>query len=157
MVIQFVANGAGPSQTISVYGPAAPSQTGTASTIVGSATKAAFNAVTPLANGGQVFVGPRADPFFFDLFQFFKIIPDRNYQNQPNVPPASATSFRGFSAAFNSANGTNCDTSPSVDALSSNKFNLLAIVYEAPKSVIAPSGGSQMIHVWATSSTQSGS
>ena len=156
-VIQFLASGSGPSQTVSVYGPAAPSAAGTTSTPVGTPTSFAFGTPANLANGGKVFVGPRADPFFFDLFQFFKIIPDRDYHNQPNPPAPTATSFRGFTAAFNTANGTNCDTSPAQDALSGNSFNVLSIVYEVPKSLIAPSGGSQMIHVWATTSTQSGS
>ena len=39
-------------------------------------------------------MGPRRDPFFFDLAQFFKIIPDRNYMNHPYPPPPTATSFR---------------------------------------------------------------
>jgi hypothetical protein len=155
MVIQFLANGSGASQTVSVYGPAAPGQTGTTSTLAGSPLTVAFNAPATLANGAQVFVGPRADPFFFDIAQFFKIIPDRNYQNQPNPPAGSATGFRGFSAAFNAANGTSCDTSPASDFLVG--FNVLSIVFEAPKSLIAPASGSQIIHVWATTSTTSGS
>jgi hypothetical protein len=155
MVIQFLASGSGPSQTISVYGPAAPAQQGTTSTLAGAPRMLPFNAPTALENGIKAFVGPRADPFFFDLAQFFKIIPDRNYQNHPNVPPPSATSFRGFTAAFNSANGTTCDTSAASDLLVG--FNVLSIVIEAPKSLIAPSSGSQTIHVWATTSTPAGS
>jgi tetratricopeptide (TPR) repeat protein len=41
-----------------------------------------------LANGMRVFVGPRADPFFFDLFQFFSFLPDRNYQTAGASPKA---------------------------------------------------------------------
>ena len=57
-----------------------------------------FGKVATLKGGIKVFVGPRRDPFFFDLAQFFKIIPDRNYMNHPNPPPPTATSFRFASA-----------------------------------------------------------
>jgi Domain of unknown function (DUF4331) len=157
MVIQFLAAGSGPAQTIGVYGPAAPAAPGTISTTVGAPQNVAFNKATVLANGAQVFVGPRTDPFAFDLAQFFKIIPDRNAAFQPNPPAPSASSFRGFSAAFNAAKGTNCEVTPSSDFLAAGSYNVLAIVFEAPKSLIAPASGSQMIHVWTTSSTPSGS
>lgn len=157
MVIQFQANRSGPEQTVAVYGPAAPSQQGTTSTIVGSPQTVPFNKPTTLANGVRVFIGPRADPFAFDLSQFFKIIPDRNFRLQPNPPPPSANSFRGFSESFNASHGTSCDTSPASDFLTAGHFNIIAIVFEAPKSLLAPSSGSQLIHVWTTTSTQSGS
>jgi hypothetical protein len=42
-------------------------------------------------------VGPRQDPFNFDLEQFLKIIPDRDYKAQPNPGPPSAKCFQtGF-------------------------------------------------------------
>jgi Domain of unknown function (DUF4331) len=157
MVIQFRANTSGPAQTVAVYGPLAPAQQGTVSTLAGSPQSVPFNKPSALAGDVRVFVGPRADPFAFDLAQFFKIIPDRNFALQPNPPPASASSFRGFTAAFNAAHGTSCDGSPASDFLSAGHFNVIALVFEAPKSLIAPSSGSQMIHVWATTSTQSGS
>ena len=154
MVLQFIARGSGPSQTIAVYGPVTPTQTGTDSTLVGEPQLVPFGRAETLKNDVKVFIGPRADPFFFDIAQFFKIIPDRNYQNQPSPPPATATSFRGFTAQFNTTNGTQCDTTPSSDFLAG--FNVLSIVFEAPKSLLAQ-GDSKMIHVWATTSTQSGS
>ncbi|MFN2450478.1 MAG: DUF4331 family protein [Candidatus Baltobacteraceae bacterium] len=161
MVIQLLPQGTGASQTINVYGPFTPANTGTVSSDGPFMGNVPFNqpAGTVLANGLKVFVGPRADPFFFDLAQFIKIIPDRDYKQQPSPPPplVQATGFRGFSAAFNAANGTSCDTSPAVDALSANKANVVAIVIEAPRSLIAPSTGSQIINLWATTSTQSGS
>ena len=156
-VIQFLAVGSGPTQQIGFYGPATPPVTGTASALAGVATQFAFNAATTLPNGIQVFVGPRSDPFFFDLAQFFKVIPDRNYANQPNPPAATATGFRGFAAAFNTANGTACDVTPANDTVSSNSFNVLAIVVEMPKSMLTSNGQSSLINVWATTSTTSGS
>jgi hypothetical protein len=150
MVVQFKATSAGPTQQIAVYGPTAPSQTGVNSTLVGTPTLVGYNASTTLASTAKVFVGPRTEPFFFDLAQFFKIIPDRNYMNQPNPPAATATGFRGFAAG--NANG--CDTSTASNILAG--YNVLSIVFEAPKALIAPAGGSQMIHVYATTSTTSG-
>lgn len=155
-VIQFKANGVGSQQSIAVYGPAAPASAGTTSSPVGTPQTISFNSATSLSNGAQVFVGPRTDPFYFDLAQFFKILPDRSGPSGANTPP-SATSFRGFTAAFNAARGTSCDTSPAQDFLSAGNYNVIALVYEIPKALIAPAGGSQMIHVWATTSTQSGS
>lgn len=156
-VIQFFATGTGTGQTITMLGPAAPAQTGTTNTFLSQAQVAgtvAFNQTATLANGIQLYAGPRADPFFFDLFQFFKIIPDRNqayHQPGQTVPPASATSFNGFAA------GSGCNTAAASDALSSNRFNVLSIVVELPKTMIAPASGSQIVHVWTTASTTSGS
>lgn len=171
VVIQFQANGVGLSQTLNVYGPAAPSEQGTMSTFVAQSGTIAFNNTnpTPFANGMKVFAGPRQDPFFFDLARFFQIIPDRNYQNQPNPAAPTATGFRGFTAAFNAANGTACDTSPSQDFLlggttsggaynGAGPFDVLAIVVELPKTLLAPAGGQPgKIGVWATTSTTTGS
>ena len=153
MSIQLQAGAAGPSQTVNVYGPFAP--TATTSSIVGpSAGSVAFNSTTaaPLSNGMRVFVGPRADPFFFDLFQFFSFLPDRNYQTAGSAPKAP------FSFKFPSPSGqfASCVKGTPNDALSSNSFNVLSIVIEAPKSLIAPPGGSHVIHVWATTSTTTG-
>jgi len=87
LVIQFQASGSGTAQSINVYGPAAPNQQGTVSTFVAKTGTVPYNQATTLPNGMQIFAGPREDPFFFDLSRFFQIIPDRNYQNQPNPPP----------------------------------------------------------------------
>ena len=84
-VMQFTADTTGTSQNLTLYGPAAPNEVGTANTLVGKTGTFAFGKVTSLKGGIKVFVGPRRDPFFFDLAQFFKIIPDRNYMNHPHV------------------------------------------------------------------------
>ncbi len=154
-VIQFSASGTGAGQVITMYGPGAPKITGTSSVFLNPLGTTTLDASSTLPGGIQFFAGHRADPFFFDLAQFFKIIPDRNYANHPNVPPPTAGSFRGFSAAFNSLHGTTCDTTPSNDILSSNGFNVLTLVVEMPRTMLATS--SPLIHVWATASTTSGS
>lgn len=158
LVIQFKASGSGTGQTLTMYGPAKPNQAGTTSTFVAPTGTFGFNAPATLALGGkniQVFAGPREDPFFFDLARFFMIIPDRNYQNQPNPPPPSATSFRGFP---NAGSTTTCDHTAAQDFLSANGFNVLSFVVELPRTLLAPAAGSPgIIKVWATSSTTTGS
>jgi hypothetical protein len=154
-VIQFTVNSAGQAQTLTMYGPAAPNEAGTTNTLVASTGSVPFNHATSLASGQiKVFAGTRRDPFFFDLAQFFKIVPDRNYayhQNGMTVPKPSASSFNGFPA---NANG--CLTTPASNIL--YNFDVLSIVVELPKAMLEPSGGALgKIGVWATTATTTGS
>jgi hypothetical protein len=161
MVIQLLPQGNGANQTINVYGPFTPSVTGpvsAAGTFTGTvpfSTAGAASTGTLLANGMRVYIGKRSDPFFFDLAQFFKIIPDRNVGNQPNPPPplTQATGFRGFAAG----NASGCDSTPAQDFLSTNHANVVAIVIEAPRVLLAPDATKQTIHLWTTTSTATGS
>ncbi len=155
LVIQLQPATAGPGQTINVGGPAAPAQAGTVSSVLPSSGSVPFGSTSApaLSNGVRVFVGPRADPFFFDLFAFFKFLPDRNYKTAGSPPQGPLSfNFPTPSGAF-----ANCLQGTPSDALSANNFNVLSIVVEAPRALIAPAGGSQQIHVWATTSTVSGS
>jgi hypothetical protein len=155
MVIQFAPVGTGPNQTITVYGPAAPNVTGTLSTLLTPGPMVTYNKPTPIGNGVSVFAGPRADPSFFDFAQFVKILPDRNAANQQpgkTVPAPSATSFNGFAAG----NASGCGTAPAADYFSSNSYNVLSLVIELPKTRLAPDSTKQVVHVWATTSTVSG-
>ncbi len=77
-VIQFGVSGTDVTQVISVYGPAKPNEVGTTNTFVPVSGTVAYNSSATLTNGVQVFAGPRADPFFFDLFAFFSFLGDRN-------------------------------------------------------------------------------
>jgi hypothetical protein len=164
LVVQLQPNASGTTQTINVFGPAKPNLTGTNSTFIAQTGSVPFN--TPgaaFANGVRVFVGPTKDPFFFDLLQFFNIIPDRYYgchgfPNAFSVPCGGATagSFNGFSAAFNTAHGTSCIVNTAAsDALSSHAFNVIAIVVEIPKALLL-NPTHPVIGVWATTSTVSG-
>ena len=107
-----------------ITGPVAPSSTGQVGTLV-SGANSATGTVGQSATGGslQVFAGLRADPFFIDLEQFFKILPDRRPSTGPlSVPQTQqATAFRN----------------PGVDLL--RPFNALAIVVELPKSALVSS------------------
>lgn len=154
-VIQFTVSGTGQSQTLTMYGPTNPNEASTKNTLAGAATGTIpFGQATTLPNGIKVFAGPRRDPFFFDLAQFFKIVPDRNYQYHQNgmtVPAPTATSFNGFAA---NANG--CNTTPSSNILAS--YNVLQIAVEVPKSALVPTGAALgKVGIWATTATQSGS
>jgi len=165
LVIQFRAGTSGTNQTITMYGPAAPNETGTTNTLVAQTGTFSFNTPSTIDSGQvQVFAGPRRDPFFFDLAQFFKIVPDRNYQNQPSPPPATATSFNFATASqpiilngtsFGTAASNGCTIATPTDFLAN--FDVLSIVVELPKTMLAPAGGQAgKIGVWATTSTPDG-
>lgn len=157
-VIQFTVSGTGASQLLTMYGPVVPGEVATSNSIVSSDKIGIvpFNAPTSFQNGQiQVFAGPRRDPFFFDLAQFFKIIPDRNqayHANGMTPPAATASSFNGFTAG----NASGCLTAAASDLL--GNYNVLQIAVEVPKTMLEPSGASLgKIGLWATTSTVSGS
>ena len=162
MVIQLLPMSAGTSQNINVYGPFKPSTTGTVSTVSQTlAGTVPFNTTggVTLPNGMKIFIGPRSDPFFFDLFAFFKFLPDRDYKTAGTSAPAGTPLSFNFTPAEIAANPAfaSCLVGTPSDALSSNHFNVLSIVIEAPRALIAPSTGSSKINVWATTSTTTGS
>lgn len=140
LVVQFKPTGTGASQSIAMYGPARPNRTGTRTTILSRPTGSIpYNKVTDLGNGVMAFAGPREDPFYFDLAQFFKLQPDRNFANQPNPPPNGATCFRN----------------PGVDFLAN--YNVLSLVVELPRAMLSDGGGLGRVNVWATTSIKDAS
>lgn len=129
--------GSGASQSVTVRGPVAPASQGTLNTLVSSGPTTQGNVGSNLgsATGIQVFTGLRGDPFFIDLEQFFKIVPDRRPSTGPLSTPLTqtASSFR----------------SPGIDLLA--PFNALAIVIEVPKSqLVASTAADTKFGVWAT-------
>jgi hypothetical protein len=114
-VIQLGVSGSDASQTISVYGPAKPNEVGTTNTFVAVAGNVNYNASATLTNGVQVFAGPRADPFFFDLFAFFSFLGDRNYATHTSqADPGSGNTL---------ANGNNAGAGPSSATTGSKNAN----------------------------------
>jgi len=115
------------SNTMQVYGPAAPSETGTRSKLEGSVTASAVvtayggSAVIGTGGGLQVFAGPRDDPFFFDLNQYKKIIAGTAIGFLP-AGPGPGTASDTFAGS-----------------------NVLSVVVEVPKSLL---GGAASINVW---------
>jgi hypothetical protein len=113
-----------------VYGPIAPSKTGTESKIEGplvaSVPVTPYGASKPIIatqNGITVFAGPRDDPFFFDLDQYHKII------------AGTATSFNN----------------PGTDAFAGT--NVLSVVVELPKAYLRSTG---KLNVWLTTREKEG-
>lgn len=152
LVIQAKFNGStAGSQTVQIAGPVAPSRTGTTAVFeTPNSTTGNYNTTFTLTNGAKVFAGPREDPFFFDLNQFFTILPDRassisativNTNGQtvsttpanPNQP--QATTWRPFGVA--------------PDFL--KNLNVLSIVVELPKTAIKGAGNGT-IGLWCTTS-----
>ena len=164
LVIQMKANAAGTAPTFTLYGPAAPNEVSTKNTLLANGQSFPFNQPTTLSNGIKVFVGPRRDPFFFDLAQFFKVIPDRNYKNQPNPPAQSATSFNfpsgttpinGIGKTYGTAASNSCIVAAPSDLLSN--FDVESFVVSIPSSMLVPTGGSPgKIGIWATAATPTG-
>ena len=133
-VLQFQNQGKGRKQSVVVRGPGKPKKVGTESSLIGSRVAGPLDQAFT-AGKMKVFVGTRKDPFFFDLEQFFKIIPDRNYLMQPNpAPPLTVVSFRPPGQA--------------VDTL--DPFNIHSIVVELPRKLL----GNGKIGVWMTTSVR---
>ena len=138
-VIQVTFHGSGADQTVDVRGPMAPPVVGAMrNTVSGSAPAVSGKVATVLgsASGMQVFAGPRQDPFYIDLEQFFRIIPDRKpvtggLSQLPDAPTASA--FRPAGQAVDYLRG----------------LNTLAIVIELPVSQLTGASGTK-IGVWGT-------
>jgi hypothetical protein len=155
---QIRANGYGPSQTISLFGKRGTGYVdwSTVGTPLGTF---AFNRPggSQVGDGITAFVGPRADPFFFDLFQFFSILPDRDYAKPRtgDTLGSSTPTFNGFAKGATSgpyAGNYPCSTAASTNALTqiNGGFNVISIVLEVPKYVIVQPHQSPVIHLWAT-------
>ena len=137
-VFQITFSGNGTNQQVTVRGPVTPTQTGTMNTLVtsGPSTTGATNTNLGNATGIQAFAGIRDDPFFLDLEQFFRIVPDR----KPVSGPLSQLPDQPSASAFRPAG-------QAVDYL--RGINTLAIVLEMPAAMLTD-GGSKKIGVWGT-------
>jgi hypothetical protein len=95
-VIQFGVSGTDATQKISMYGPAKPNEVGTVNTFIGQTAQVAYNSPATVQVNGQtvnLYAGPRADPFIFDLFAFFTFLGDRNvgtHASQNDVGPGDS-------------------------------------------------------------------
>lgn len=137
-------NGTGANQRFTVVGPVAPSSSGTPTTggvvnrqVSGTSVSGNVGSSAGSATGVQVFAGLRTDPFFIDLEQFFKIVPDRRPATGAlSVPQTqTATQFRN----------------PGVDLLGSISANALSIVIELPKTQLQSSTAADAkFGVWGT-------
>jgi len=137
LVFQITFAGPLSAQVVSVRGPVVPNETGLSNSLVGAGNlvTGAVNTNLGTAPGMQVFAGPRDDPFFIDLEQFFRILPDRRPAAGPlSAPPTPASSFRPVGQAVDFVRG----------------FNDLAIVIELPTAMLTNSGANPRFGVWGT-------
>jgi len=138
-VIQITFSGTGADQRVDVRGPIAPPVPGAMNNEVSSTSaivSGTINTALGTSSGLQVFAGPRDDPFFIDLEQFFRIVPDRKpvtgaLSQLPDAPSASA--FRPADQAVNYVAG----------------FNVLSIVIELPVADLT-AGGQAKLGIWGT-------
>jgi hypothetical protein len=143
-VIQFAAGTPGSSQPIVVYGPAKPVITGNQTGLVAMTGQGTINSAFTVGHM-KIFAGAREDPFFFDLTQFLKILPDRNAgSTAPSCLPklGNDTCPQGFN-------------NPGADYLKG--FNVLSIVVEMSRADLIAGCGGPKIAFWVTTNTASGS
>ncbi len=146
LVFQFTfSNRPGGRQRVTMRGPVRPNEVGTVNTMVldGQKLKGWTNTVIS-KHGIKLFAGPRDDPFFIDLEQFFRILPDRRPENGP------LSMITQGDLTFREAIGTN----PAVDFL--RGINDMAIVVELPTSMIASASTNGRFGVWGTTSRARG-
>jgi hypothetical protein len=145
VVIQFSAGSSGgTSQQIFVYGPAAPNKIGANTSIVAQTGSGFINQAFQTSNGMSVFAGARAQPFFFDSEQFYKMFPDRRNSSTQSCLPTAFGGDASCPLGFNNP-GTNGYAGS----------NVLSIVVEVPKTLLMPNGLGKIAY-WATTSTATG-
>jgi hypothetical protein len=128
LVIQAKFSGTGAGQTVQIAGPIKPSTTGNMNRFeTPHGTTGTINATFSPAANLKVFAGAREDSFFFDLEQFFTILPDRGVPPGLTTPPANPNQPMA---------GTWRAPGTAVDFLSNGGFNVLSIVVELPKSML---------------------
>jgi len=136
LVFQFTFDGTGSTQDVTVRGPVAPVTTGKANTLSPTTETLSGNINTTLgaSNSLQAFCGLKDDPFFLDLEQFFRIVPDRRPSRGALsvANPISPPSWRD----------------PAPDYLAG--LNCLAIVVELPETRLSGSSPNGRIGVWGT-------
>jgi hypothetical protein len=147
----------GGGQRVAMFGPIAPTSTGQFNRVAKATPDVLGNINTVLTTGAgatqvQLFAGPRDDPFYIDLDQFFRIVPDRRPSRGPlsQIGPApEASAFRPTctggvidpgQAQFDQTHGCAADFL--------RTFNSMAIVVELPEAAVRGAGTN--IGLWAT-------
>ena len=129
LVFQVSFTGPAGAQVVTVRGPVTPNETGTTNTLLatGGVVTGPINTNLGTPATMQVFAGPRNDPFFIDLEQFFRIIPDRRPVTGPlSVLRPPASTFRPAKEAKDFLRG----------------INDMAIVIELPAKMLSADGAS---------------
>jgi hypothetical protein len=161
IVLQFSAGAVVPggTQTITVYGPGVPNAIGPATTVLPSVNQQFYigGAITLANSAVHVWAGPREDPFFFDLGQYYKMFPDRNPHAATKTSCLPTPIGDGSCPLGFNASGT--DTPYGTPGVTANvnfagPGNVLSIVAEMPASFFQQNGG--IVAYWATTSTANG-
>lgn len=147
----------GGGQRVALFGPVAPTNTGPNNRVAKATPDIVGNINTVLTIGAgaaqvQLFAGPRDDPFYIDLDQFFRIIPDRRPSRGPlsqigPAPEASAFRPRCTGGVIDPGQGQ-FDQTRGCAADFLRTFNSMAIVVELPESALRGAGNN--IGLWAT-------
>jgi hypothetical protein len=148
LVVQAKFTGNGRNQHAFIIGPVRPSTIGANNVVEHPAgfAQGQINTIFTGPGGIKVFAGGREDSFFFDLEQFFNILPDRAYPltdiqvPDPNNPHAGSWRPQG----------------QAVDFLSNGGFNVLSIVVELPKSLLRGRTNARQISLWCTTNVRHG-
>lgn len=148
LVLQFTFTGQAGKQKVTMRGPYKPNEVGTANTLVDGAFIKGYTNTTITSGPIKLFAGPRDDPFFIDLAQFFMILPDRKPDGGFPATQTTGLRFRDVAGA-----------DPAVDFLAG--FNDMAIVVELPTAMLAKkdaSGNAVLgkFGVWGTTSQARG-
>ena len=147
----------GGGQRVALFGPVVPTTTGPNNRVARATPDLLGNINTVLTMGAgaaqvQLFAGPRDDPFYIDLDQFFRIIPDRRPSRGPlsQIGPApEASAFRPkCTGGVPDAGQAQFDQTHGCAADFLRTFNSIAIVVELPESVLRGAGTN--IGLWAT-------
>src|SRR2546430_1088310 len=95
----------------------------------------AVNQVLGSSGAMQVFAGAREEPFFIDLEQFFRVLPDRKPITGvlSQLPNTGVGTFRAAGAAVDFPKG----------------FNVLSIIIELPVASVNPTSAAK-IGLWGT-------
>ncbi|MEO8560845.1 MAG: DUF4331 family protein [bacterium] len=141
LVFQVTFTGTAGHQVVTLRGPYTPNVVGTTGNtlITGKPVLSGpVNQILTDGRGVKLFAGARDDPFFIDLEQFFRIIPDRRPSTGPlSKLPKPASSFRGPGEARDFLRG----------------INDLAIVVELPTTMLSSDGKTLgKFGVWGTTS-----
>ncbi len=140
LVFQITFTGKAGKQKVTLRGPVKPNTVGTLNSLVGGKQIKGYTNTVIASGDIKLFAGPRDDPFFIDLEQFFRILPDRRPENGP------LSMITQGPLTFRSATGPN----PAVDFL--RGINDMAIVIELPTSMIANPATNGRFGVWGTAS-----
>ena len=135
VVLQFTFTGEAGEQRVSLQGPMVPNEVGTANTLMEGKRElqGPVNANLGSPTDVQLFAGVRDDPFFIDLEQFFRILPDRKPERGPlSQITQGPLTFRD----------------PGIDFL--RGYNDLAIVVELPLATLTANGTRPKFGVWGT-------